>query len=1129
MQCSRVWQGRVFLGSIALVWGILLTACSRPGDSVPPFPLASATNEGLGQENPGAFSTHFPPEEISFTNFTVEDGLSQATVECIFQDSRGYLWFCTHEGVDRFDGYEFINLSHDPQDPNSIRANVVYAVGEDPNGNLWFGTQSGLDRFNPNNGEMLHVPLGAGEESTNENVAVTSILADRDGNMWMGTHEGIFRIDFEKNQIPEPTYYGVLDVEGRSVKGILAATVYQDSQGGIWAGTQHGLSRYAQTTDSFVRVPGTPATTASVITQPARQAEFAAELLAPFTASSVITQAIIEIEPGVLLLGGEGLTLFDARANAATPLTADALFAPSSILEIGNVWSIVKDRSGMLWIGTDTGLLRMDPSSNKSVVVPQIQDDTHSRNTILSMLQDREGNIWIGTLDQGIYVYQPLRQKFAKPDQYILDTLQQGNIWSLFEDSRGFLWIGTDLELLRVDRRLQEIHHYQFQLAQEEGQTRQRVRAIIEDPSGNVWAGTTAGHIYVYDRAQDSFTRKFAGSLLPGVPINCLLVDVDGDVWIGTNKGLYWYQTSREILRHFGSDALDPDTLGHDRILVIQDDKAGNLWLGTWNGLNTFDKAANRFSRISLPASDELPSGDRAVFSILPDHSGGLWLGSQSGGLHHFDFATGRLRHYQDAEGVTEGLIFSILEDGRGDLWLSTQKGLSMFDPHLEVFTNYSHADGLPSSEFNMGAYFQSTDGEMFFGSTDGFVSFRPEEVLQNPFLPPVVLTEITQSGERVASGIPLDRLDELTLSWPNNYFEFEFAALSYTKPENNQYAYYLEGIDPAWVFAGKNRSGRYVNLPGGTYTLHLIGSNNDGLWNTEGKGIQITIIPPIWQRLWVQIAVVFGIVGIAFAGYRYRISSILSRSNELKRLVDERTSELSGTNEQLTQEIAERGKAEQRLAQRIASEAILTERNRLARDLHDAVTQTIFSASILSETLPHSLEANPSKGRQQIEELQRLTQGALAELRSLLIELRPEGLVKTDLKDLLAQLCKGIAGRSGIPVELKCDIQVDIPSEIKITLYRIAQEALNNASRHADPSHIEVQCCSDQEMIRLSVRDDGKGFDFDEAFERRMGLGIMTERAADIGASLEVISHPGSGTAITVEWLFPQVGDSDA
>jgi signal transduction histidine kinase len=243
---------------------------------------------------------------------------------------------------------------------------------------------------------------------------------------------------------------------------------------------------------------------------------------------------------------------------------------------------------------------------------------------------------------------------------------------------------------------------------------------------------------------------------------------------------------------------------------------------------------------------------------------------------------------------------------------------------------------------------------------------------------------------------------------------------------------------------------------------------------------------------------------------------------------VDERTSELSEINEQLVQEITEREKAEQRLAQRIASEAILTERNRLARDLHDAVTQTIFSASILSETLPHSLEANPDKGRQQIEELQQLTRGALAELRSLLIELRPEGLVKTDLKDLLAQLCMGIAGRSGIPVELKCDTRVDIPSEIKITLYRIAQEALNNASRHADPSHIKVHCSSDQELIRLSVRDDGRGFDSAEEFESRMGLGIMKERAADIGASFEVLSQPGSGTTIVVEWLFPENGDSD-
>jgi signal transduction histidine kinase len=567
--------------------------------------------------------------------------------------------------------------------------------------------------------------------------------------------------------------------------------------------------------------------------------------------------------------------------------------------------------------------------------------------------------------------------------------------------------------------------------------------------------------------------------------------------------------------------------------MSIQEDENGNIWVGTRDGLNTLDKATGLFSRVDFKIADETTTDntaivDHSIMSILPDPAGGLWLGSLSGGLKYLDVSTGKLTVHKDPEGITVGIIYSMLRDRQGNLWLSSNKGLAKFDPQSGVFTNYTYEDGLPINEFNQGAYFQSTSGELFYGGIDGLVYFYPEEILQNTYSPPIVLTKIAQNGKSILSGIPCDHVDSLTLTLPDNYFEFEFAALSFVKPEDNQYAYYLEGIDPAWVYAGKDRSGRYVNLPGGTYTLHLIGSNSDGIWNTDGKEIQIAVIPPFWQRFWFQTAVLLAIIGLAFGGYRYRVHSILSRSNELERLVDERTADLSRINERLLGEIAERERAENQLSQQIASEAILTERNRLARDLHDAVTQTIFSASILSESLPYTLKANPEKGQQQLEELQQLTRGALAELRSLLFELRPEGLMKTDLKELLAQLGKGTTGRTGIPVELDCDTQVDIPSEIKITLYRIAQEALNNASRHADPAHIRIVCIGTQEFVRLSIQDDGKGFELSKKLESRLGLGIMQERAADIGATLEVNSQPGMGTNISVEWYFPQNGDSN-
>jgi signal transduction histidine kinase/ligand-binding sensor domain-containing protein len=1086
------------------MWGIFLAACSHTGAGSLPFPLASA-NDGSNQENLTTTANLSSPEEVAFTNLTVENGLSQTSVECVFQDQQGYLWFCTHEGLDRFDGYEFVNFKHDPRNPDSLSDNNVSAITEDQDGSLWIGTLSGLDRLTPENGRLSHIPLRINGTDIDRKVQVTSLITDLNGDLWVGTPHGIFQLDLKQDRILKTSYFDFLDNKAEPVVGNFVDVVYQDPQGVIWVGGQHGLGSFNPDTNSFTWVQNHHTAIADLV-----------------------IQAMIQIEPGVLLIGGEGLSLFNIRAKTLVRLKDNDVFPPFPNMEIGKVHSIRQDKAGMIWIGMETGLMILDPVTRQGTVFTQIQDEAKGIRTILSLLQDREGNIWAGTLDQGLFVYHPLRQKFSGLDEYIVDVIRQKNIWSLYEDNHDCLWVGIEDELLRIDRKTRKISHYSFYVDEEDVSQDLRIRAIIEIPSGDIWAGTPAGRIYVYDPESDSFIRKFANSIHEGIQINQFFSDTEGDIWVGTNQGLYRYQFEQDQFHHYLSDPGNPDTLSNDRVTSIQEGEGGVLWVGTSDGLNSFDRTTNRFSRFLFPAPGDVPTIGNAILSILPDQPDRIWLGGQSGGLYLFNPLTGNLTPFQDSDGVTAGMIFSILEDGQRNLWLSSQRGLSKFDPVSGVFTNYTHEDGLPGNEFNQGAFFQSPDGEMFFGGINGFLSFFPEDVVQNPYLPPIVLTEITQSGEGITSETSIDHLTELTLSWPENYFEFEFASLSYIRPENNQYAYYLDGIDPSWVLAGKNRNGRYVNLPGGKYTLHLIGSNNDGVWNTDGKYIRITVIPPIWQRAWFQAFIVFGLVSLAFAGYRFRVKNILSKADEMERLVHERTSDLSRINEQLMQEIAEREKAEKRLAQRIASEAILTERNRLAKDLHDAVTQTIFSASILSETLPHSLEANPEKGKQQIEELQLLTRGALAELRSLLIELRPEGLVKTDLKDLLAQLCKGITGRSGIPVELDCEIRVEIPSEVKITLYRIAQEALNNASRHADPSHIQIHCSSDQDVIRMSIRDDGKGFDYEEKLESRMGLGIMQERAADIGASLEVISKPGSGTSITIEWLFPENGDTD-
>jgi signal transduction histidine kinase len=438
----------------------------------------------------------------------------------------------------------------------------------------------------------------------------------------------------------------------------------------------------------------------------------------------------------------------------------------------------------------------------------------------------------------------------------------------------------------------------------------------------------------------------------------------------------------------------------------------------------------------------------------------------------------------------------------------------------------------------------------MFFGGVNGFNAFYPDRVTDNPYIPPIVLISLTQGGGDVDVGKAVESVKEVTFQWPNNFFEFEFIALSYSRPDKNQYAYMLEGLEEDWIYIGTRRFGRYTNLPGGTYTLRIKGANNDGVWNEQGASVIVTIVPPFWETWGFRGVTVLVLIGSVLGGYRWRVRSIEARSRELENQVKERTVELLRTNELLKQEIVERRRAEEALAQQAAEAAVAAERSRLARDLHDAVTQTLFSASLIAEALPPVWESDQDEGRQLLAEIRRLSRGALAEMRTLLLELRPAALIETSLDGLLRQLAEAVTGRTGMPVTVTVEGQCELSSDVHVALYRIAQEALNNVVKHAQADQVVIRlCCAspphspprggregsqvsytrrplssstgerEGKAVELQVNDDGCGFDPGDVLPDHLGLDIMRERAQVIGATLKIESKPGLGTQVTAVW----------
>jgi signal transduction histidine kinase len=550
---------------------------------------------------------------------------------------------------------------------------------------------------------------------------------------------------------------------------------------------------------------------------------------------------------------------------------------------------------------------------------------------------------------------------------------------------------------------------------------------------------------------------------------------------------------------------------------MVHEDRTGILWVGTWgDGLERYDPSTNSWTAFEHDPDDPTSLSHNTVEAIIEDSSGAIWAATGRG-LNRLDEESGTFTRYTVADGLANDRINGLLEDDFGDLWLATDAGLSRYHPDSEIIENYNTRDGVQGPNFWRNSYYKSEEGELFFGGANGINAFFPENIIANPQVPPVVITRVSLFNEPLREDLPPG--EQLIFNYDENFLSFDFVALDYTDPEQNQYAYQMVGLDPEWVQVGNRRHADYPNLQPGEYTFRVIGSNNDGVWNEVDASVSITIQPPFWETPWFISLVITALIGAGYGAYRYRVRSLKERSLRLENEVVERTTELQSANTQLEQEIAERERVEGELTEKAAEAAVAEERNRLARDLHDAVTQTLFSTSLIAEVLPRLWSRNPEEGERRLNELRELSRGALAEMRTLLLELRPAGIAEAPIADLLQHLVESTRGRSRLPVHLEIEGEGVLPPQVKVTFYRIAQEALNNVSKHANADQVLVNLAFNEDIVALRVEDDGLGFDVDDVTADHFGLGIMRERAQSIGAEFRVLSEPGEGTKVVLTW----------
>ena len=1054
------------------------------------------------------------PSNLRFDTISVEHGLSHSTVNCILQDSYGFMWFGTDDGLNKYDGYDVSVYRHAPDDPYSLSHDGVGSLFEDSTGVLWVGTWGGLNRFDRGTGQFARYDAEDFQNVTDEpeefrNV-VSAIGEYPAGTLWIATYGGgLVRFDLETETFtsyaPDPD-----DARYGGHEWITALLI--DQSGMLWIGTHsEGLDRFDPVTGETTIYRHDPED--------------------PNSLGHDWITGVFQDRSGAIWIGtqGRGLDRFDPETGTFAHYRHNQ--EDSASLGDDDIQAILGDPAGVLWIGTgDGGLDAFDPQRETFSHYRHDPTDRYSlsSNRIRAIYRSQAGLLWIGTRGGGVNRSDPASARFThyRGDSDDPRSGRDYQVLALHEDEQGILWIGTaGSGLDALDRETGEWRHYRHDPADPNSLGNDTVYAIHEDAAGIFWLGTNDG-VYRFDRQSKRFDRLPHNPPDPGdvkrEAIWAIAQDQRGILWLGTGgRGLseldpasggfvyhLRWNPERATGEHHG--------IGSNYVSDIVEDASGRLWIATEDGLNLYERETGQWRWFLHDPSDPYSLSHNWATSLYQDPAGVLWVGTQGGGLNRMDPATGTFSTYRKRDGLANDTVVGLLEDEGGALWIATANGLSRFDPDTETFRSYGASDGLPISEFSTA--YRSDSGELFFGGTNGFLSFFPDQIEDNAYVPPVVLTSLQQNGVAVETGQAPEDLREVTFRWPDNAFEFGFAALNYTLPEKNQLAYKLEGFDRDWNDIGNRRFGRYTNLPGGTYTLRLKGSNNDGLWNEEGTSIQITIVPPFWQTWWFWGIVALALAGGALGGYRLRVRNLEARGRELEAEVQARTADLQW-------EADQRLRAEQTLRQREREQAVTEERNRLARDLHDSVSQALYGVTLYSEAAAgHLAQGHTDRAADHLQELQDTAQEALAEMRLLIFELRPPILEDLGLVAALQARLQAVEGRAGLRTEFKTNLEGRLPLNIEEGLYRIAQEALNNALKHAQARQIRVQLWQAGTGVMLEVADDGVGFDPATAGERGgMGLSAMAERAADLGARLEIESEAGRGTRVAVLW-----GDDD-
>jgi len=821
---------------------------------------------------------------VKFENISVREGLSQFTPNCIFQDSRGFIWVGTEDGLNKYNGYEFEVYKPEINNPFSISMAKINCMEEDDDGDLWIGTKGGgLNKFNRALNNFQRFRADEKDSASIPGDHITCITKMSDGNIWIGTDKGLAILDRKTGRSSCP----VLQENKPLILTDHAITaLHADKHGVIWVGTENGLNRI-DTAHGLVMYyrhdPGDPMS----------------------LPCEYITSLYSDRNGNVWVGTQKGLVKKTSGTEFFTGIKAGSA---SSVYEIRD---LLEDEQGNIWIATFGGGLDIYiPGQDR--IISHIFDYNNpysiGHNEVSCLCEDKAGIIWAGTY--GLDKFNRLKEKFKLYD-YIPNARENiafKSIYSIYQDKDDVLWIGSKTDGVHVfDRGNNNYFRIKHEDNNPNSLSSNKVRVIKENPSGVFWIGTDDGGLNKLVLDDNRKPRQFIHynhdpqnpNSLSSDLIYSLYFDADDNLWIGTDNGLNQMDVATGSIKRYLPDSTDPGSLSNTTAYYIFGDASGGMWIATDYGINQYNPETDGFVHYVHDAHDSTSVIIDEILTIYEDRKSMLWIGTFSGGLDRLDRKKGVFTHFNQIKELSNAVIYGIFEDNVSNLWLSTNNGIIQFNPETRYIKQYTIDDGLQSNEFNGGAYYLSPGGEIFFGGYFGFNSFFPEKIKLDTVAPAIVITDLqiknvsVKPGKKSPIAKHITEAEEIILNHNQNNFTLYFAALHYGNPARNKYRYKLEGFDKDWIDAGNRRYVSFTSLPYRKYRLWIQAANCDGKWNEEGISIKIRIKPPLIRTAWFRLLLAAFIIGLIAYIWRYFRNQEQNQKRQLEERIKESTREL--------------------------------------------------------------------------------------------------------------------------------------------------------------------------------------------------------------------------------------------